>query len=154
MKQSNHLFFQIGNVHSPNLILLTGRKHNCTINILSVKWKLSNSNWGYPTNTPVHINSTPHHPSPDYFYIFLIYRSNIEENNWKLVSKLAKQAGGSCSQGTFGPVWSLLRTTAERLASLHLQMVHKVGDLVKEVSKYAEDLHRKHKTVRIMTIKI
>ncbi|XP_073994269.1 F-BAR domain only protein 2 isoform X9 [Rhodnius prolixus] len=79
---------------------------------------------------------------------FLRERSNIEENNWKLVSKLAKQAGGSCSQGTFGPVWSLLRTTAERLASLHLQMVHKVGDLVKEVSKYAEDLHRKHKTVK------
>ncbi|KAK9498250.1 hypothetical protein O3M35_004106 [Rhynocoris fuscipes] len=79
---------------------------------------------------------------------FLRERSNIEENNWKLVSKLAKQVGSSCSQGTFGPVWALLRTTAEKIASLHLQMVQKVGELVKEVSKYADDLHRKHRTVK------
>ncbi|XP_014256328.1 F-BAR domain only protein 2 isoform X2 [Cimex lectularius] len=79
---------------------------------------------------------------------FLRERSSIEENNWKLVSKLAKQASGSCTQGTFAPLWALLRTTAERLASLHLQMVQKVGDLMKEVSKYADELHRKHKTVK------
>nr|BAN20956.1 conserved hypothetical protein [Riptortus pedestris] len=79
---------------------------------------------------------------------FLRERSNIEENNWKLVSKLAKQASGSCSQGTFAPLWALLRNTAERIASLHLQMVHKVGDLVKDVSKYTDELHKKHKTVK------
>ncbi|XP_066909513.1 F-BAR domain only protein 2 isoform X4 [Halyomorpha halys] len=79
---------------------------------------------------------------------FLRERSNIEENNWKLVSKLAKQASGSSSQGTFAPLWALLRNTAERIASLHLQMVHKVGDLVKDVSKYADELHKKHKTVK------
>ncbi|CAB0020551.1 unnamed protein product, partial [Nesidiocoris tenuis] len=79
---------------------------------------------------------------------FLRERSNIEENNWKLVSKLAKQASSGCSQGTFAPLWVLLRTTAEKLATLHLQMVQKVGDLVKEVSKYAEELHRKHKSVK------
>uniref|UniRef100_A0A0A9W666 FCH domain only protein 2 n=1 Tax=Lygus hesperus TaxID=30085 RepID=A0A0A9W666_LYGHE len=79
---------------------------------------------------------------------FLRERSNIEENNWKLVSKLAKQASSSCTQGTFGPLWVLLRTTAEKLATLHLQMVQKVSDLVKEVTKYADELHRKHKTVK------
>lgn len=79
---------------------------------------------------------------------FLRERSNIEENNWKLVSKLAKQAGGCCSQGTFAPLWIILRTTTERLAALHLQMVQKVGDLVKDVSKYADDLHKKHKSVK------
>ncbi|CAH1393092.1 unnamed protein product [Nezara viridula] len=79
---------------------------------------------------------------------FLRERSNIEENNWKLVCKLAKQASGSSSQGTFAPLWTLLRNTAERIASLHLQMVHKVGDLVKDVSKYADELHKKHKTVK------
>ncbi|KAL1129960.1 hypothetical protein AAG570_012904 [Ranatra chinensis] len=79
---------------------------------------------------------------------FLRERSNVEENNWKLVNKLAKQAGGCCTQGTFAPLWVILRTTAERLASLHLQMVQKVGDLVKDISKYAEELHKKHKAVK------
>ncbi|XP_075219586.1 F-BAR domain only protein 2 isoform X6 [Lycorma delicatula] len=79
---------------------------------------------------------------------FLRERSNIEENNSKLLGKLAKQAGGGCVQGTFAPLWHVLRTTAEKLATLHLQMVQKVSDLVKEVTKYADELHKKHKTVK------
>lgn len=64
------------------------------------------------------------------------------------MGKLAKQAGSnSCVQGTFAPVWQILRNTAEKLASLHLQMVQKVAELVKEVTKYADELHKKHKTV-------
>lgn len=79
---------------------------------------------------------------------FLRERSNIEENNSKLLGKLAKQAGGGCVQGTFAPLWQVLRTTAEKLASLHLQMMQKVSDLVKDVTKYSDDLHKKHKTVK------
>lgn len=76
------------------------------------------------------------------------YRSNIEENNSKLLAKFAKQAGSCCSQGTFAPLWQVLKTSAERLSVLHMQMVQKVQDLVKEVSKYADELHKKHKSVR------
>lgn len=65
------------------------------------------------------------------------------------MSKLAKQASSCCNQGTFAPLWVILKTTAERLATLHLQMVHKVSDLVKEVTKYAEELHKKHKSVSV-----
>lgn len=72
---------------------------------------------------------------------------NIEEYNSKVLSKLAKQAGSGCVQGTFAPVWQVLRTTAEKLSSLHLQMVQKISDLVKEVTKYADELHKKHKNV-------
>ncbi|XP_039297957.1 F-BAR domain only protein 2 [Nilaparvata lugens] len=79
---------------------------------------------------------------------FLRERSNIEENNSKLLGKLAKQAGGGCMQGTFAPLWQVLRSTAEKLASIHLQMVQKVADLVKDVSKYADELQKKHKTVK------
>nr|CAD7256853.1 unnamed protein product [Timema shepardi] len=79
---------------------------------------------------------------------FLRERSNIEENTSKLLIKLAKQTGGVCLQGTFAPVWGMLRSSAEKLSNIHLQMVHKVTELVKEVSKYADELHKKHKMVK------
>lgn len=80
---------------------------------------------------------------------FLKERSAIEENNYKLLSKVAKQAGNSSStQGTFAPVWAALRGAAEKLAGLHLQMAQRVTELIKDVSKYAEELHKRHKAVR------
>lgn len=82
------------------------------------------------------------------FAEFLRESSNIEENNSKLQSKLAKQAGSCCVHGTFAPLWQVLKTSAERLSALHMQMVQKVTDLVKEVHKYAEELHKKHKSVK------
>jgi hypothetical protein len=83
----------------------------------------------------------------DQFNNSLGTRSNIEENNSKLLSKFAKQAGSCCNQGTFAPLWQVLKTSAERLSALHMQVVQKVSDLVKEVNKYSEELHKKHKTV-------
>ncbi|KAL3290141.1 hypothetical protein HHI36_023505 [Cryptolaemus montrouzieri] len=82
------------------------------------------------------------------FSEFLRERSNIEENNSKLFAKLAKQAGSCCVHGTFAPVWQILKNSAEKLSALHMQMVVKVSDLVKEVTKYADDLQKKHKTVK------
>ncbi|KAJ1532359.1 hypothetical protein ONE63_000961 [Megalurothrips usitatus] len=82
------------------------------------------------------------------FAEFLRERSSIEENNSKMLAKLAKQAGAGCINGTFAPVWQVLRTSAEKLLSLHVQMVHKVSELVKEVTKYADELQKKHKQVK------
>jgi len=65
-----------------------------------------------------------------------------------MLAKLAKQAGAGCIQGTFGPVWTVLRSSAERLLELHIQMVHKVSELVKDVTKYADELQKKHKLVK------
>ncbi|XP_076668820.1 F-BAR domain only protein 2 isoform X5 [Andrena cerasifolii] len=80
---------------------------------------------------------------------FLKERSAIEENNYKLLSKVAKQAGNSSStQGTFAPVWAALRGAAEKLAGLHLQMAQRVTELIKDVSKYADELHKRHKAVK------
>lgn len=78
---------------------------------------------------------------------FLRERSAIEENNYKLLSKVAKQASNS-TQGTFAPVWAALRGAAEKLAVLHFQMAQRVSELIKDVSKYADELHKKHKAVR------
>ncbi|XP_012540404.1 F-BAR domain only protein 2 isoform X5 [Monomorium pharaonis] len=78
---------------------------------------------------------------------FLRERSAIEENNYKLLSKVAKQASSS-TQGTFAPIWAALRGAAEKLAVLHYQMAQRVTELIKDVSKYAEELHKKHKAVK------
>lgn len=88
----------------------------------------------------------------EYNWKHILFRSSIEENNSKLLSKLAKQAGSCCVHGTFAPIWNVLKTSAERLSALHIQMVQKVTDLVKEVSKYADELHKKHKQVSLFTV--
>ena len=54
-----------------------------------------------------------------------------------------------CFFSTFGPVWLVLKTLAEKLASLHLQLVHKWQELIKEVQKYIDEQAKKQKTVRI-----
>ncbi|XP_026679622.1 F-BAR domain only protein 2 [Diaphorina citri] len=72
-------------------------------------------------------------------------RANIEENNSKLFGKLAKQSGGS---GTFAPLWQVLKTSIEKIATVQVKMMQKVNDLVKDVCKYTEELQKKHKLVK------
>ncbi|XP_035897278.1 F-BAR domain only protein 2 isoform X2 [Anopheles stephensi] len=74
-------------------------------------------------------------------------RANLEEYNSKLLTKLANKAGSS-GGGTFSPLWIILKSTTERLSELHAQKVQKLTELVKNVTKYAEDLHKKHKSVK------
>ncbi|XP_055539225.1 F-BAR domain only protein 2 isoform X5 [Wyeomyia smithii] len=74
-------------------------------------------------------------------------RSNLEEYNSKLLAKLANKAGSS-GGGTFSPLWIILKSTTERLSELHSAKVQKLIDLVKNINKYAEELHKKHKTVK------
>ncbi|KAH6942000.1 hypothetical protein HPB50_027139 [Hyalomma asiaticum] len=76
---------------------------------------------------------------------FFRERSLVEESHSKLLSKLARQAAGSCSTGTFGPLWGVLRSTSEKLSSLHAQMVAQLQDLVQ---RYCEEQHRRHKQVK------
>lgn len=79
---------------------------------------------------------------------FFREKSNLEEHNSKLMTKLANKAGSGCVHGTFAPIWLILKSSAERLSSLHLQMVQKISELVKDVAKYADELHKKHKCVK------
>lgn len=82
-----------------------------------------------------------------YKCIFIVPRTNIEETCSKLLAKLAKQTNSTSNTGTFNPLWLLLRASIEKLTTLHIQMVHKVCELVKDVTKYTDDLHKKHKNV-------
>ena len=55
------------------------------------------------------------------------------------------------SLGTFAPVWQILKNSTERLATIHLQMMQKIAELVKELAKYADELQKKYKTVKELT---
>lgn len=79
---------------------------------------------------------------------FLRERVNVEENNSKLMTKLAHKATTGCAHGTFAPVWTMLKTSTERLSGLHADLAKKIGELAKDITKYAEDLHKKHKAVK------
>ncbi|XP_037813809.1 F-BAR domain only protein 2 isoform X1 [Lucilia sericata] len=79
---------------------------------------------------------------------FFREKSSIEEQNSKLMSKLAHKASTGTLNSTFSPVWTILRTSAEKLSTLHMQMVQKLSELVKDVTKYTDELHKKHKTVK------
>lgn len=76
---------------------------------------------------------------------FFKERSLIEENNSKLLAKLAKHASNCCAQGSFAPLWLILKSSSEKLSSLHAQMVQRFQELIKDVLKYSDEQHRKHK---------
>ncbi|XP_035211601.1 F-BAR domain only protein 2-like isoform X2 [Stegodyphus dumicola] len=76
---------------------------------------------------------------------FFKERSVIEETNSKLLTKLAKHASNCCTQGSFAPLWLILKTSTEKLATLHMQMVQRFQELIKDVIKYSEDQHKRHK---------
>jgi len=48
---------------------------------------------------------------------------------------------------TFAPFWNILKTLAEKLASLHMQLVHTWSDLIKDIVRYNDDQHKRHKSV-------
>ncbi|CAG7725198.1 unnamed protein product [Allacma fusca] len=79
---------------------------------------------------------------------FFRERSAIEEAHSKSLSKLARISANGTPQGTFAPLWQILKNSTERLASIHLQMMQKIQDLVKELAKYADELQKKYKTVK------
>lgn len=79
---------------------------------------------------------------------FLREKSNLEEHNSKQITKLAGKVASGCVNGTFAPIWVVLRSSTERLASLHMQMVQKLCELVKDVTKYADEVHKKQKAVK------
>jgi len=73
----------------------------------------------------------------------------MQEYNSKAYAKLSKQMSASHDQvGSFGPMLHALETTSKKLATIHSAMLTKVSELVKEIVKYSEDLHKKHKAIK------
>uniref|UniRef100_A0A8C5C9G0 FCH and mu domain containing endocytic adaptor 2 n=1 Tax=Gadus morhua TaxID=8049 RepID=A0A8C5C9G0_GADMO len=77
-----------------------------------------------------------------------IRESAIEEAYARSVTKLAKSAGNFSPLGTFAPVWDVFRSSTEKLAACHLELVRKLQELIKEVQKYVDDQAKAHKKTK------
>jgi hypothetical protein len=72
----------------------------------------------------------------------------LEEVHSKALTKLSKVATNGSPHGTFAPVWQILKNSSEKLSSIHIQMVQKIQEIVKELAKYADELQKKYKSVK------
>jgi len=72
----------------------------------------------------------------------------MQEYNSKAYTKISKQIGSSVQIGTFGPMLLALKSASEKLSAIHLGTLAKVSDLVKELVKYSDELHKKHKMLK------
>nr|XP_022313423.1 F-BAR domain only protein 2-like isoform X3 [Crassostrea virginica] len=82
------------------------------------------------------------------FIDFLRESCNVEETYSKLLNKLAKSISNSTHAGTFAPFWNVLKTLAEKISTLHVQLVHSLTDLMKDVARYNEEQSKKNKSVK------
>ncbi|XP_042880980.1 F-BAR domain only protein 2-like isoform X3 [Penaeus japonicus] len=79
---------------------------------------------------------------------FFKERWSIDETYSKSLAKLANKAGSNTEKGTSAQIFVVLRQSSEKLSNIHSHTVQRVQDLVKEVVKYNEDLHKKYKGVK------
>ncbi|XP_041474946.1 F-BAR domain only protein 2-like isoform X2 [Lytechinus variegatus] len=80
---------------------------------------------------------------------FFKERSLIEDTYHKSVSKLAKSTSNYSQLGTFAPFWTVVKAATDKLAASHQKLVQKLQDIVKDIHKYGDEQHKKHKTVKI-----
>ncbi|XP_075694209.1 F-BAR domain only protein 2 isoform X2 [Rhinoderma darwinii] len=79
---------------------------------------------------------------------FIRERSSIEESYSRSMTKLAKSASNCTQLGTFGPVWDVFKTSTEKLATCHLELVRKLQDLIKDLQKYGDEQLKAHKKTK------
>ncbi|XP_038048437.1 F-BAR domain only protein 2-like isoform X2 [Patiria miniata] len=79
---------------------------------------------------------------------FIRERAVIEEVYSKSISKQAKTASNSSCLGTFAPFWQLIKTATDKVSAAHHKLIQKLQDIVKEVQKYGEEQHKKHKAIK------
>ncbi|XP_035996305.1 F-BAR domain only protein 2 isoform X3 [Fundulus heteroclitus] len=79
---------------------------------------------------------------------FIRERSTIEEAYARSMTKLAKSAGNFSQLGTFAPMWDIFKTSTEKLAGCHLDLVRKLQELIKDVQKYVEEQAKAHKKTK------
>jgi DNA repair exonuclease SbcCD ATPase subunit len=63
----------------------------------------------------------------------------------KLVAQVNKFSG---SNGTFAPVWQPLKELNERYTAVHVQQVHQLQELIRDIQKYNEELGKRIKKIR------
>lgn len=76
---------------------------------------------------------------------FFRERAAVEENYAKSMIKMSKMAGNSTQLGSFAPLWEVFRISSDKLALCHAELVKKLHDLIKEISRYGDEQLRAHK---------
>nr|XP_020636859.1 F-BAR domain only protein 1 [Pogona vitticeps] len=76
---------------------------------------------------------------------FVRERAAVEEAYAKSMVKMSKVAGNSTQLGTFAPLWEVFRISSDKLALCHAELVKKLQDLIKEISRYGDEQLRAHK---------
>ncbi|KAM8984887.1 F-BAR domain only protein 2 isoform 5-T5 [Ara ararauna] len=79
---------------------------------------------------------------------FIRERATIEEVYSRSMTKLAKSASNYTQLGTFAPVWDVFKTSTEKLASCHLDLVRRLQELIKEVHKYGDEQIKAYKKTK------
>lgn len=49
---------------------------------------------------------------------------------------------------TFHPLWEILKSSTDKLSSLHTQTLQRLNQLIKDINKYCDDHHKKQKQVK------
>ncbi|XP_012945405.1 F-BAR domain only protein 2 [Aplysia californica] len=106
--------------------------------------------WGPKNNGyfALYHNMKHGHTSTKELVDFLRESCTVEENYSKLLTKLAKLAANTPQVGTFGPFWNVLKNLIEKLSTLQMQLVHTWADLIKDMVRYSEEQHKRHKTTK------
>ena len=79
---------------------------------------------------------------------YLREMAKIQEDSSKAHLKMVKQLNTSGPCGTVSPVLQSFKAATEKFAAIHNLWMIKLTDLMKEVNRYSEDLHRTHKKVK------
>uniref|UniRef100_A0A803V4R1 Transmembrane protein 171 n=1 Tax=Ficedula albicollis TaxID=59894 RepID=A0A803V4R1_FICAL len=83
-----------------------------------------------------------------YAAILQHFLATIEETYSRSMTKLAKSASNYTQLGTFAPVWDVFKTSTEKLASCHLDLVRRLQELIKEVHKYGDEQIKAYKKTK------
>ncbi len=73
---------------------------------------------------------------------------NCEDTYGKVLNKLVSQTNKFSTNGTFNPIWSLIKELNEKYASAHVQQVQHLQELIKEIQRYNDELSKKIKKIR------
>ena len=65
--------------------------------------------------------------------------------------RISKQLGSNMATGSFQPMLAALKASADKLAAIHNSTLAKVNELVKELVRYSEELHKKHKQIKVLS---
>ena len=79
---------------------------------------------------------------------FLRETVNCEDSYIKVLNKLSSQINRFSSNGTFSPLWQPLKELNEKYSSKHLELVHFLQELIKEIQRYNDELSKKIKKIR------